>query len=601
MAKSGRGHVHLTFGPFAFDPRTLELRRDDVHVRLPPKPSRALDLLLRNAGSLVTRQELHEHVWPDTVIEFDQGLNTCMRHLRACLEDDAEAPTFIETVPRRGYRFIAPVTSTSIGRSPRSRRPWPVLAAGVVALLGIAWLSRGDASDPEPLRLAVLPLQTIGGSAEDSLFAEGVTEELLTTLAGADPDRLQVLARTSAYRIATDFTLLEMRERLDIDFVLQGRVRKEVGGYKITAQLVDTQTSAAAWSGEQRYATDAASVPAQEALANVVTAGLTGLLGGALGVEPQPQPAGAVTTPWRVARHLVATGGASEREQALQLLGQVLDLEPDFVPAHSAMARALVDLNRLDSAQIHIRGAIERFGPAPELLLERGRLHLRQWRLEEAGRDLAEAVVGAARDGRAHHTLAYYLAVVGRHDDALAAMAIAEEFDPVSASVVGDAGLFAYWAGRPEEALRQCRSIEPYVLPEHRLMLDRCLFHNYVAAGDLRAAVVQAQKVLEAGGAPEALRREIQNDSSAEAALARYYVWAAEPANLPSSQGGTTAYRAALAAAGAKDVEAALTALEVALREREPRLIEIGVERRLDPLRGHPRFEAVARAVGVDA
>ena len=242
---------------------------------------------------------------------------------------------------------------------------------------------------------------------------------------------------------------------------------------------------------------------------------------------------------------------------------------------------------------------MELLGPSAEILLERGRLRLRQWRLQQAGQDLAAAVAGAPQNARAHQTYGYYLSVTGQHRKALAMLRVAEEIDPVSASVLGDAGLFAFWAGRPREAIKQCKAVLNYVLPQSRLMVHRCLFHNYVAIDAWDDALSEAGTILTLAEVADEERAAVLDNESPEMGLRRYYEWAARPENLASSQGGDTSYRRALAAAGAGDVDGALAALQMAFEEREPRLIEIRVEARLGAIRDHPRFEAIAQAVGL--
>lgn len=600
MGQTPREPATVRFGDFEFDRRTLELRRGAERVRLPPKPTVALALLVENAGSLVTREELKEAVWPETVIEFDQGLNTCMRHLRSTLGDNAEAPTYIETVPRRGYRFIAPIEAVAH----RSHRvaPWGRLAAaaGIVGLGAWAITASSVARErpPAPL-LAVLPFEPIGGTSADTAFADGLTEELLTTLAATDPARLRVLARTSSYRLAEGYTLPDLHRRFAVDLVVEGRVRREPGGYKVTAQLVDARTATARWSGEERHTTDSPQVIAQEDLSTQLATALGALIGVELSPLRAIHPGGEIATTWRVARHLAGGRTEDERRRALSLIESVLASDPAFVPAHEARARVLLDLGRTGAAQAAIEEAVATIGPSAGVLLERGRLRMRQWRLDEAGRDLAEAVKRAPHDARAHHSYGYYLGVTGRHEEASRAMGRAREIDPVSESVVGDAGLFSHWAGRPRVAIEQCEGIRPYALPEYRLMVSRCLLYNYAAVGDWPRAVEEARLVMEAAGVSASEQLEVLGATESEGSIRSYFRWAAHPAYLRFTQGGESSYRKALAAASAGDVEATLDALEAAYAEGEPRLIEIGVEPRLDPVRSGARFKAVARAVGI--
>ena len=194
----------VSFNEFEFDLQTLELRRDGGVVRLQPKPTRALELLLEHAGSLVSRQLIIEHVWPETIIEFDQGLNTCIRQLREALGDEASNPAFIETIPRRGYRFIGPVRHLSGRRVAVRSRPVRLAAAAALVIATVTivpGLARSIAVDP-PVRLVVMPIRSIGGDARDQEFADGLTEEVTTALAAVSPASFRVIGRTSAGHMA---------------------------------------------------------------------------------------------------------------------------------------------------------------------------------------------------------------------------------------------------------------------------------------------------------------------------------------------------------------------------------------------------------------
>ena len=221
--------VIIRFGVFELDPRSGELRRHGLKVRLPPQSFQILRLLLTRPGEVVTRDELRQALWTsDTFVDFDLGLNSAIRKLREALDDSAEHPRFVETLPRRGYRFIAPVEPPAVehakeeadaapqpittapapvNRWPgfRSRTGWmaaglllAIVASGVIYLWGgFSALRAGSAA--APIRsLAVLPFENLTGDDTQGYFVDGVTEALTTHL--AQVDGLDVLSRTSARR-----------------------------------------------------------------------------------------------------------------------------------------------------------------------------------------------------------------------------------------------------------------------------------------------------------------------------------------------------------------------------------------------------------------
>src|SRR6202795_3679888 len=200
----------VRFGTFEVDLESRELRKHGLHVRLEEEPFQILELLLEQAGRVVTRRALREKLWPDTHVGYDQNLNTAVNKLRELLGDSAQSSRFIETLPRLGYRFIAPVLN-------------PVGSSSLV---------------PKPM-LAVLPFENIGGDPEQEYFADGLTEEMISHLGRLHSAQLGVIARTSAMQYkGTHKNIHEIARELGVDFVLEGTVRRGGGRVRITAQLI---------------------------------------------------------------------------------------------------------------------------------------------------------------------------------------------------------------------------------------------------------------------------------------------------------------------------------------------------------------------------
>jgi len=246
------------FGAFELDLRTLELRRSGVLVRLQPQPARALALLARRAGDLVTREEIRAEVWDaSTFVDFDQGLNFCVRQIRGALGDQADAPRYLETLPRRGYRFVAPVKpiEETAGEAPRFPR----------------------------VMLAVLPFESLSPGKDPRYFSDGLTEETITRLARLEPERLGVIARTSTsvYRNAVK-SVEEVGRELGVDYVLEGSVRHAGERLRVTAQLIQVRDQSHLWAESyERRGADALDV--QDEVARRIVAVLEArLLGRAL-------------------------------------------------------------------------------------------------------------------------------------------------------------------------------------------------------------------------------------------------------------------------------------------------------------------------------
>src|SRR2546423_4539967 len=237
MAAPASAPDAIRFGPFDLDPKSGELRKNGVRIKLQGQPFQVLCLLLVRQGEVVTREELRAEVWSaDTFVGFDVGLNTAIKKTRDVLDDSAETPRFIETIPRRGYRFIYPIALASPmqvaaeGESRRARRA-AVLVASLLVLASL--LSISAVRDRlvhrqipgKTLRVAVLPLKNLSGDPEQEYFAAGMTEMLITELGRLGP--LQVTSHQSVLGYGqANKHVPEIARELGVDAVLEGTVQR---------------------------------------------------------------------------------------------------------------------------------------------------------------------------------------------------------------------------------------------------------------------------------------------------------------------------------------------------------------------------------------
>lgn len=245
----------IRFGEFTFDPSTGDLVGPDETVRLAPQVAATLQLLLSRAGDLVGRAEFHEKLWPDTTVEFDQGLNFCIRQLRQALSDDADRPQYIETLPRRGYRFIARLNAEVVEPSSPSatatynprRRATPVrIAVAIAVVVGVAVLSlpgadRSPTIAPKAPGLAVLRFDL--GPADSALepYQANVVEQLVTSLTRDAPRQLAVMGPSFTARFPGMQTSPDsIRAALGADYILSGALRRTPTGTRVFAQLIRT-------------------------------------------------------------------------------------------------------------------------------------------------------------------------------------------------------------------------------------------------------------------------------------------------------------------------------------------------------------------------
>lgn len=201
------------FDCFEVDFASGELRKHGIRIHLREQPFQALALLLERPGEVVTREDLRWRLWPtDVFVDFENNLNNVIARLREALGDSAARPRFIETLPKRGYRFIHDIRSDDPG-APRSVR--------------------------RAVRLAVLPFLTLGGDPAQEWFGDAITEEIITELAAIDPERLRVIARTSALRYkGTEKDVAQIGRELGVDFIVEGGIRRDADRATITAQLI---------------------------------------------------------------------------------------------------------------------------------------------------------------------------------------------------------------------------------------------------------------------------------------------------------------------------------------------------------------------------
>jgi TolB-like protein/Tfp pilus assembly protein PilF len=216
------------FGVFRFNPETLELTKNGLPIALQPQPARLLGLLLSSAGGLLTRDLIQDSLWGDgTTVDFEVGVNRYVRQLRLALDDDAETPRYIKTMPRLGYCFIAPMKH------------------------GASAAARVLAQEPEPQSsIAVLPFANLSGNPEDEYFSDGLTEEITSTL--AQIGGLRVIARTSAFAFkGRNEDVRKIAEALHAQNLLEGSVRRSAGRIRVTVQLIGGPDGANRWS--KRY------------------------------------------------------------------------------------------------------------------------------------------------------------------------------------------------------------------------------------------------------------------------------------------------------------------------------------------------------------
>ena len=276
--------TRVRFGQFDFDAATGELTRGGTPVRLQPQPARVLALLVERAGAIVTREEIRRHVWGnETFVDFERGLNFCIAQIRSALADTADSPRYVETIPKRGYRFIAPVTVGGAGleagpaaNGPGSHRSSARFAA-IGAMLAIAagaalfvvwqWTTRASTA----VAVAVVPFDNQTGSVEYDRIAEGLADATVAGLAKwPGPPRLAVVGNAAILRRARGFRDIKaIGAELGVEYVVLGQVQRDGERVRVVGHLVRTSDERHLWAN--RFDRPALTLAVQAEVADAIT------------------------------------------------------------------------------------------------------------------------------------------------------------------------------------------------------------------------------------------------------------------------------------------------------------------------------------------
>jgi TolB-like protein/Flp pilus assembly protein TadD len=573
----------LRFGAFELDVRSRELRKDGSCIRLQEQPFEILRVMLERPGDVVTRDELCKRLWPDgTFVDFEHSLNAAVKRLRAALGDDADNPRFVETLPRRGYRFIGTAaldTEAPVGGRPR-------------------------------VRLAVLPFTNLSDAAGQEYFTDGLTEEMITQLGERCRGRIGVVARWSSMVFkGTTERAREIGRALGADYLLEGSVRRQGERVRITARLIEAAGETHLWAQTyEHHLTDSLSVQAD--VAAHVAESLTMELAPA-DTAPPRAPATSVTADQEYLQGRYFWNNwlrpdDEGLEQALSRYTEALRIDPDFAPALAGAAR--VHVARALNYRERPRNALETARAAAKRSLEleprmsEGRLALAdvrrmlEWDWRGAEVAYVEAIALNPSQENAHRGYATMLAALGRYTEAIREIDRAVELDPLCLVVGTSAAFVRYLAGDYEGALAHCRrttDIDPQYLPARRLVGA-----VYLQMGRTEDAIA----VLNAAHA-EASHDPVYAASLSNArALAGDAAGAAElVAGLPRLGAGRylSRHHLALAHVGIGDWDSAFAALEQAVVDSDPALIYLAVEPRFEPIRSDPRYARLLDLLGL--
>jgi TolB-like protein/DNA-binding winged helix-turn-helix (wHTH) protein/tetratricopeptide (TPR) repeat protein len=631
MAMAPPNHAIYEFGPFRLESGQHLLLRDRQPVAIPPKAFEILTTLLDHRGALVSKEDLQNRVWPDTFVD-ENNLTQQISLLRRILGESPEEPQYIETVPRFGYRFIAPAQQKDdvgpqagalaaaeeglpAARSTRRRvLSWSAGSAVAIVLAilltGLYLRGRRDsrlsAANPQRIRsLVVLPLTNLTGDPGQDYFVDAMTDSLTTDL--AQIHELRVISGTSAKHYkGTKKTLPEIARELNVDGVVEGTVFRSGDHVRITAQLVDAPIDRHLWA--RSYERDLRDViRMQDEVARDIV--------GEIKVNLTPQEQKRLTNAPPVdteAYQLYLQGQYFETRatedylrKSISTLQASIAKDSNFAPAHAVLAIAYdalstngyaPPLTEFPKVKAELARALELDDSLAETHAYLGHIKLTfDWDWSGGENEIQRALELDPNGADAHAAQSQYLAMVGHFDEAIAEMRRTRELDPVGLDASLYVGLLYLMAKRYDESIpefKKALELDPNFLPTHAEMALA-----YARAGKRAEASAEYEKTRSLMGSRQALVLdqwmapvEILLGKRAEA-LKNAGWWAQQSAQRHIDGYFLAAFYAEL---GLKD--RAFRWLEKGFEQRSPSMVYLKFDANFpEEMRADPRFQGILR------
>lgn len=620
-------------GLFEIDFGSGELHKEGRKVQLQEQPFRVLEMLLERPGEVVTREQLQARLWSaDTYVGFDEGLNTAIRKLRVAFGDSAENPRFIETVSRRGYRYIAPVepelprspspsTATIAATKPRRvflKTRWIVFAVVVFAVCALTLFLRTAAHRKPALgkiMLVVLPLENFTGDSQQDYLADGITEEIIAQLGSLDPQHLGVIARTSAMRYKhTQESAAQISRDVCANYLLEGSIRHSGDRIRVTAQLIQSSDQSHLWADSyDRELSDVLRIESDIASSVASEIRLT------LSQQIHQRLAAAGRT--NVAAHdayLRGLQGWNLRtrdgfQQAITNFTRATELDPGYAPAFAGLARvySLAPVFAGVPAGEAAPKALEAASRA--LSLDEGLANAHctlgfvkghyEYDWPAAEREFRRAIELEPNDAYAHMFYSNsYLSPLGHHEEAIAEMRKAMELDPLSPHIQSFAGVTFKWARRYDDSLAQFQKVNQidsnFPLNHERLAQLYAILGRYndAISEETEARLLAGEKPQDVRVQMNTLKRELARKGE-RGYWEEQLQFARLPQNPPEAY--IRPYGLAIIYAHLGDTAKAFENLENALAERDTQITELAIEPQFDALRSDARFADLERRIGL--
>jgi TolB-like protein/DNA-binding winged helix-turn-helix (wHTH) protein/tetratricopeptide (TPR) repeat protein len=608
----------LRFGVFELDLQTGELRKSGKRVRLAPQPFRLLVLLASKPGQLVTREEIEQEIWGgNTVVDYEQGLRFLVKKTRAALGDHSESPRYIETLPRRGYRFIGPVEAVASGTewekgpataTPRWRNRLWLIGAGLVAIAAVLLLfdvgglrDRISGRSPSHVKsIAVLPLENLSHDPGQEYFADGMTEALIMELSKFSQLQVIGLRSVMVYK-GSNKPVRQIARELNVDAVMEGSVLHSGDRVRIDERLVDGSTERILWKDSiERNLGDVL----------VLTSNVARAIAREVRIKVTPEEQQRMASARRVNTEAFEAYLQGRRyfrmrtlpafKKSIQFFQRALRLDPQYAAAYSGLSESYGILPFyggalprvvFPKAKVAVLKALEIDSTLAEAHAALGNvLFYYDWDWPAAESEFKRAIELKPSYVVAHHWYAEYLTAMGRHEQAFAEIRRAQELDPVSPLMRAIGGEVYTMAHRPDQAIDQCR--KGLELESNFGLTHRWLGMAYLQEGMYQQATAEFEEV----------DRLIGRDNAM--GLARAYAMAGRRGeavkmldrfNGQYKQAEVSPMGLAAAYTALGEKQRAIDWLQKAYEQRDPFLVFIRVHWAFDSLHSDPRFQSILR------